>query len=44
MIDVGDIGRNGKMDEVARMMYVAVTRASDNIILTGELPEKFYTQ
>lgn len=42
MIDVTDIARNGKMDEIARMMYVAVTRASDNIILTGQLPPRFY--
>jgi superfamily I DNA/RNA helicase len=32
-IDVSDISKNNKLQEVARLMYVAVTRASDRVVL-----------
>lgn len=41
-IDVDDIGRNSNHDEVARMMYVAITRAKSKVIMTGNLPKHFY--
>lgn len=41
-IDVTDIGRNTKSNEIARLMYTAVTRASQNIYLRGELPARIY--
>lgn len=39
-IDVGDIGLNGKWYEVARLMYVAITRARFRVHLFGSLPER----
>jgi hypothetical protein len=39
-IDVGDLGRNGKWYEVARLMYVAITRARFRVHLFGSLPER----
>lgn len=40
-IDVADIGRNQNPIEVARLMYVAATRASEEVILYGTLPWKY---
>lgn len=41
-IDLKDIGRNTKNYEIARLMYVAITRASDRVVLYGELPKRLY--
>ncbi len=41
-IDVTDIGRNTKQEEIARLMYTASTRAAQNIYLRGELPARLY--
>ena len=40
-IDLYDIGRCNKPNDVARMLYVAITRASDKVYLYGELPTKY---
>jgi len=41
LIDLSDIGRCNVPDDVARMLYVAVSRASDEVILYGTLPAKY---
>jgi ATP-dependent exoDNAse (exonuclease V) alpha subunit len=41
-IDVSDIGRNTKLHEIARLMYVATSRASEKVIMTGDLPRRVY--
>ena len=41
-IDVDDIARNTKNSEIARLMYTAITRASDNVYMRGELPARLY--
>ena len=41
LIDLNDIGRCNVADDVARMLYVAVSRASDEVILYGSLPTKY---
>ncbi len=40
-IDLADIGSNNKWYEVARLMYVAVTRASHRVHLYGRLRERY---
>jgi exodeoxyribonuclease-5 len=40
-IDLEDIGRNNKWNEVARLLYVAVTRASHKVYLVGDLPARY---
>jgi hypothetical protein len=40
-IDLADIGKNSKASEVARLMYVAVTRASEKIVLYGALGHRY---
>jgi exodeoxyribonuclease-5 len=40
-INLNDIGKCTNPNMVARMLYVALTRATDNIYLYGELPEKY---
>jgi exodeoxyribonuclease V len=40
-IDLADIGRNNKADEVARLLYVGITRATDKVYFYGELPLKY---
>jgi len=40
-IDLTDIGKNNKWYEVARLMYVAITRASHEVHLFGELKERY---
>jgi hypothetical protein len=40
-IDLSDIGRCNVPSEVARMLYVAISRASERVILYGQLPEKY---
>lgn len=42
IIDLDDIGRNTKNYEIARLMYVAISRASTNVILKGNLPDRLY--
>jgi ATP-dependent exoDNAse (exonuclease V) alpha subunit len=39
-IDLNDIGTNRKWQEVARLVYVAITRASDRVFIYGDLPQK----
>jgi ATP-dependent exoDNAse (exonuclease V) alpha subunit len=40
-IDLEDIGRCNKPDDVARLLYVAVTRASKEVVFYGKLPSKY---
>lgn len=40
-INLGDIGKNNKAKEVAKLLYVGITRASDNVYLYGDLPDKY---
>lgn len=40
-VDLSDIGRNNIPSDVARMLYVAVSRASEKVYLYGDLPEKY---
>ena len=41
-IDLADIGRNTKWHEIARLVYVALTRAAVSVYVTGELPARLY--
>lgn len=41
ILDLSDIGRCNKPEEVARMLYVAITRPKNNCYLYGELPAKY---
>lgn len=43
-IDVGNIGKNNHWREVARLMYVAITRASNSVHLFGKLDERYKKQ
>lgn len=40
-IDLTDIGKCNTASDVARMLYVAISRASDKVVLYGELPPKY---
>jgi superfamily I DNA/RNA helicase len=40
-IDLDSIGRNNKANEVARLLYVAITRASNMVYLYGSLPSRY---
>jgi len=40
-IDLADIGRCGSPTDVARMLYVAISRAREQVILYGALPAKY---
>jgi hypothetical protein len=40
-IDINDIAKNNKWYEVARLMYVAITRAKMRVHIFGELPERY---
>ena len=40
-IDLDDIGRCRDADTVARMLYVAITRARKQVVLYGQLPKKY---
>lgn len=40
-IDVSDIAQNNKWWEVARLMYVAITRASTRVHLFGQIAERY---
>lgn len=39
-IDVSNVGKNRKNTELARLMYVAITRAANQVYMTGNLPER----
>ena len=41
-IDVDDISKNTNRNEVARLMYVAITRASRKVFIKGQLPMGLY--
>lgn len=41
-IDLDDIGRNNKDQDIARLMYVAVSRAREKVFLTGALPKRLF--
>ena len=41
-IDLGDIGKCKSKNLMARLLYVACTRASHNVYLYGELPTRVY--
>ena len=41
-IDISDMGRNTKKIEIARLLYTAVTRASDHVYMYGSLPNRVY--
>lgn len=41
LVDLSDIGRCNIKTDVARMLYVAISRASKEVILYGSLPEKY---
>lgn len=40
-IDLNDIGSNNKPREVARLLYVAISRAKSKVYIYGSLPEKY---
>lgn len=40
-IDLHDIGRHYEWKELAKLLYVAITRASDRVIFHGSLPKRF---
>jgi len=40
-IDLSDISKNRKVNEVARLLYVATTRASDSVYFYGDLADKY---
>jgi len=43
-IDLYDIGRCNMPSDVARLLYVAISRARKRVIMTGELPPKYCGQ
>jgi len=40
-VDLSDIGRNNDAEEVARLLYVAISRAAKQVVLYGQLPTKY---
>lgn len=40
-IDLSDIGSSDNPDDVARLLYVAVSRASTEVVMCGELPPHY---
>lgn len=40
-IDLADIGKCNNADQVARMLYVAISRAKEKVYLYGKLPAKY---
>jgi len=40
-LDLSDIGKNWNATDVARLMYVAITRASKQVICYGYLPDRY---
>lgn len=43
-VDLSNIGKNNKWREVARLVYVAITRASDHVHIFGELTGNYNKQ
>ncbi len=41
-VDLSDIGRNTRRDVLLRLLYVALTRARGDVVVTGALPERLY--
>ena len=41
-VDLMDIGRSTRKDVLLKLLYVALTRASGDVFVTGELPERLY--
>jgi exodeoxyribonuclease-5 len=41
-LDLTDIGRNTKWYEIAKLLYVGLTRPRHRVIATGALPERLY--
>jgi exodeoxyribonuclease-5 len=41
-VDLSDIGRNTRRDVLLRLLYVALTRARGDVVVTGELPARLY--
>ncbi|AYA64281.1 ATP-dependent DNA helicase [Alteromonas sp. RKMC-009] len=42
-IDLTDLGYCQNPDDVARLLYVAVSRASKEVVMCGELPQRYLT-
>ena len=42
-IDIANMGKNTKKEEIARLLYTAVTRASEHVYMYGSLPNRVYT-
>ncbi|HYQ92191.1 MAG TPA: helicase C-terminal domain-containing protein, partial [Candidatus Competibacteraceae bacterium] len=42
-LDLTDIGRNTKWYEIAKLLYVGLTRPRHTVMATGTLPERLYT-
>lgn len=40
-IDLADIGRNTRREETARLLHVAISRATTQVFFHGELPNKY---
>jgi exodeoxyribonuclease-5 len=43
-IDLTDIGRNTRRDVLLRLLYVALTRARGDVVVTGALPDRLYLE
>lgn len=41
-IDLDDIGRNRKDAEIARLMYVAISRSREKVFMVGKLPDRLF--
>jgi exodeoxyribonuclease V len=41
-VDLSDIGRNTRRDVLLRLLYVALTRARGDVVVTGKLPDRLY--
>jgi exodeoxyribonuclease-5 len=41
-VDLTDIGRNTRRDVLLRLLYVGLTRARGDVVVTGELPARLY--
>ena len=43
-VDLTDIGRSTRRDVLLRLLYVALTRARGDVVVTGELPARLYQE
>ena len=43
-VDLTDIGRSTRKDVLLKLLYVALTRASGDVFVTGDLPERLYME